>query len=360
MRHCDCDKPCQPSAYEMLGLSETASEAELTQAYEAELARLERMIPAGAAEQRLLDSKRAELDDALHLARKEALPDRIHAQYGRQQARAVRLYSFFPVGLIGLLMRLLNTVCGVGGWCDTPVSSCCQWMDRECCSCSCCPNCSVMSSIYGSTCQGCICACPSSCSEWYENTIVVRFIDMGLAILAIISTAVCFVSEWRKQSAEEKRLQDMTRLASLQLAELRQLLQQRSSLVEQLILQRQTLQLFDLDITPFIRLAAALPGATKRMADMAERISQPDSLYQQTAGGYREFDRLLHEIADVEATVQAKAQELRSNPGSERLPAQDQCQPTLEEAVNGLAANTLYQDALAFRMRRSQGKRETP
>lgn len=350
MNGCNCQvHQSYQSIYCMLNLNETASEAELQHAYEAELAVLEKMQPATATEQKLLEAKRRELIDAMERSKDDTLAQRVQAQYQNSNAKAVKLHSFFPVGLLGLILRLFNVSLGSGGWCDSCFGGIFEWCDRDCCGCSCCPDGECcFSGVYGYVFSNGICSCPSSIAGCYEDTFVVRVIDMGLVILAVIGAIGCYIHTAAEDAARRRKHAKRLSEATKQLRELNDMLRKRDDMVAAFVGKHDKLKLFSLDVRPFARFMSKLPGAAEAFVEMAMRIEQPGSFYDKLGVEFDEMREMYDKIVEFNQQIIPVAEKLQANDTHQELDDKEHCTERLHAALRGLENDRAYRSAVTF------------
>lgn len=350
MRDCNCQmRSSDQTIYSMLNLNETASETELLHAYEQELAMLKAMQPTSAAEEKLLEVKQRELLCAMEKAKEESLSQRIQNQYQKRKDHSVRLHSFFPVGFLGLILRLINALIGTDGLLDSLLLRCFDCLDTKCCGCSCCPDgeC-IFSDIYGCLFSSGLCECPTNCVECYDNAHTVRLIDMGVAIAVAVGAVLCFLKARAEDVAYTARRKRQLASARESLRKLKSTLHQRDELVSRFVDQHENLEIFSLDVRPFTHFLAELPGATKKFIDMSNRMEQPGSFYDKVQEDFLEMDKLHGEIVAVNRKVIQLAEQLQANETRQDLEAGERCDEYLNRAFNGLKRNYKYQKAVGF------------
>ena len=351
MRDCNCQmRSSDQTIYSMLNLNETASETELIHAYEQEMALLKTMQPTSVAEKKLLEAKQQELLCAMEKAKEETLSQRIQNQYQKRKDHSVRLYSFFPVGFLGLILRLIDAILGTNGLVDRLLYRIFDWLDSECCGCSMC-SCDdgcCFDDIYGYFCSVGCCEYPSKCVECYDNTHTVRLIDMGVAIAVAVGAVLCFLKARAEDVAYTARRKRQLASARESLRKLKSTLHQRDEMVSRFIDQHENLEIFSLDVRPFTHFLAELPGATKKFVDMSNRMEQPGSFYDKVQEDFLEMDKLHSEIVAVDRKVIQLAKQLQANETRQDLEASERCDEHLNRAFNGLKRNYKYQKAVGF------------
>lgn len=350
MRGCNCqDHQPYQSIYCMLNLNETASEAELLHAYEGELARLNQMQPESEAEQILLDSKLQELRCAMEKAKEDPLSQRVQNQYQKCKDHSVRLYSFFPVGFLGIVLRLLDKVLGSGGLIDSVLYRCLDALDSGCCACSCCPDGECcFGDIYGCIFSEGLCDCPSNCADCYENAPAVRLIDMGVAFVVSIGAVLCYLKRRAEAAADQIRRNKKLVTAREDLQDLKELLSQRDEMVSGLLDQYDSLQAFALDVRPFMAFMSTLPGATKKFIDLSRQLEQPGSFYDDVAEEILKLQKRHVEITEIDQRIVRIAEKIQDNEMHQELDDSERCSGYLTQAKNGLRRNYKYQRAVNF------------
>lgn len=347
MKDCDCQE--HQSIFCMLNLSETASEAELIHAYDEQMALLDKMQPNSEAEQKLLEAKRQELICAMEKAKGETLSQRVQTQYQKRKAHEVRLYSCFPVGFLGLILRLINAILGSNGLIDKCFHYFFRWLDQGCCSCGCFGDDGCcLELLYGCCFSESLCECPSCFANCYEKAFVVRFIDMGVSVAAVVGTVICCISlniESAKENARKKKLLTIT---SAHLHRMIRLLDQRDEMVSRFISQHQRLEVFSLDIRPFTNLMAKLPGATEEFVEMARRFEQPGSFFDKIQEEFREMDKLHNEIVEIDRQIKALAKMIQQSEIYPELDEKEHCSEKMDLAAYNLRRNYKYNAAESF------------
>lgn len=348
MKDCDCQE--HQSIFCMLNLSETASEAELIHAYDEQMALLDKMQPISEAEQKLLEAKRQELICAMEKAKGETLSQRVQTQYQKRKAHEVRLYSCFPVGFLGLILRLINAILGTNGLIDKCFHAFFRWIDLGCCACSLLHNDCIFDGLY-SCCfsnNHCLCGCPSCFANCYEQASAVRYIDMGVSAAAVVGSVIYCISgyiEYAKENAQKKKL---LTIASAHLHRMIRLLDQRDEMVSRFINQHQRLKAFPLDIRPFTSLMAKLPGATEGFVEMARRFEQPGSFFDRIQEEFRGMEKLHSEIVEIDRKINELAKIILQNENYCELDEKEHCSEQMNLAANGLQRNYKFKEAESF------------
>ncbi len=351
MRDCHCRMhSSDQTIYSMLNLNETASETELLYAYEQEMALLKTMQPTSVAEEKLLETKQQALRCAMEKAKEETLSQRVQNQYKKRKDHSVRLHSFFPVGFLGLILRLIDAILGSNGIVDRLFYGIFNWLDSECCSCSMC-SCDdgcCFDDIYECFFTNGICECPSTCSGYYENAHTIRVIDMGVAIAVAVGAVLCFLKARTEDAVYTARRKKQLANARDSLRRLRYALRQRDKLVSQFVEQHEKLEIFSLDVRPFAHFLAELPGATKEFIAMSNRMELPGSFYDKVQEDFLEMDKTYHEIVAADRKAIQLAEQLQENETRQELEASERCEEQLSCALNGLNRNHKYQRAVSF------------
>lgn len=352
MRGCNYQEhqPYQ-SIYCMLNLNETASEAELLHAYEEELARLNQMQPESEAEKILLESKLQELQLALEKAKEETLSQRVQSQYQKSKGHSVRLYSVFPMGLLGMLLHLIEDIFGVYGPVDSVLSSFCNWLDTDCCGCSLCCICDdecCFDDIYSCLCTDLLCEYPDKCTDCYNSVPAIKLADVGITAAVGAGVFLCFIKRRAEVAADRVRRRKNYARARDDLSNLKEMLLQRDELVSSFMEYYYNLSVFALDIRPFTKFMATLPGASRKFIEMTNHLEQPGSFYDEVREEFPEMEKLYNKITAVDQRIVPLAERLEANEMHHELENHESCNKYLDQALNGLRKNYKYQVAVDF------------
>lgn len=340
-----------PSIYTLLSISETSSEEELIHAYEEEMHRLCSIVPANCSEEKLLANKKEELTRVFEQPENRAMSQRIQEQYQKREKHAVRMYSFFPIGFIGLILRLLDSIIGQGGCCDSCMQNCTNSLDRGFCSCSCCADgeCCI-NDIYDCLISSTICSWTSKCYSCYDNAGKVRMGDMVLSIMAILSGLYCIISGFVEGITSERRLQKERRAANQRLDDLETAVQKRNELLTEVIDCYDRLKTYHTDIRPLISFLSTLPEASERFAAMAQRINQPDSFLADISSECEKMQSIRSEIQNVNEIINQLTDSLRDEYVRSLFLDEGRYLQIMQEADEDLLRNNDYRRAMNYEL----------
>lgn len=342
--------PEVPSAYTLLGISETSSRAELKKAYDEELQRLSVIVPTNPDEERLLAHKKEELISVYEQSADISMTQRIQRQYKKQGSNTVRLNSFFPVGGIGLLSRLINWLFGSSGLCDSSCMNCFTSLDEGCCSCSLFGNDCCLSDTYGACISNTVCNWITKCDTCYEESQTCRLIDMGLVILAVMGWIISSIISGIRGEVSRKRYEAERKAAKQKLDDLNTAVKKRNELIREAIDCFNNIKIFQTDIRPAITFLSMLPEASERLVSMAERINQPNSFFTTISAEHEKLQNLISAVENENKAINQLADSIRdANMLSYFSDDEERYHSIMRAADEDIMKNYTYRNAVNYK-----------